>query len=439
MFTATQLQALIAAHRDEFFKDLASIIAIPSVKGPAAPHAPFGLAPRQVLDAVVALGQAYGFKAQVVSDAMAYVQWGDNDQNYLGVVGHLDVVAAGDGWTSDPITLTKRGDRWYARGVLDNKGPAISCLFGLKLLKDAGLQPQRTIRLIFGSDEESGSADVPMYLAQEAPPTFGWTPDCKYPVVYGERGIVNYRVETPLPTDTLAQLGDFQGAQGKAFVPDELSVEINGHELSVKGRRSPSNAPEMGINALTLISKQVVEGHLADGALQEYFTWFDQALRDQHFGQGLGIDFSDEDSGRLIVTPYLMERTDTGIALELAMRYPVTVSEAQVTEGLQQHVPAGSKITVVRSMPGTMHDPHDPHLAILSQAYGELTGLDPTPVTTTGATYARVMPNIIAFGPSFPGQKGIAHKEDEWMDEGDLLMNMTIYTLAMSRLLEKGV
>ncbi len=172
MFTATQLQALIAAHRDEFFKDLASIIAIPSVKGPAAPHAPFGLAPRQVLDAVVALGQAYGFKAQVVSDAMAYVQWGDNDQNYLGVVGHLDVVAAGDGWTSDPITLTKRGDRWYARGVLDNKGPAISCLFGLKLLKDAGLQPQRTIRLIFGSDEESGSADVPMYLAQEAPPTF---------------------------------------------------------------------------------------------------------------------------------------------------------------------------------------------------------------------------------------------------------------------------
>lgn len=438
MFTAKQLQTLIDTHKQTFFEDLATIIHIPSVKGPAAPHAPFGLGPRQVLDAVVALGIAYGFKAKVVSDAMAYVQWGDDDQDYLGVVGHLDVVAAGDGWTSDPFTLTKRQARWFARGILDNKGPAISCLYGLKLLKDAGLKPQRTIRLIFGSDEESGSADVPLYLAKEAAPTFGWTPDCKYPVVYGERGIVNYRVETSLPADALAQLGEFNGAQGKAFVPDELTVSVNGHEVAVKGRRSPSNAPEMGVNALTKISQQVVEGHLADGALQDYFTWFDGALRDQHHGEGLGIAFSDADSGQLIVTPYLMEKTATGIALELAMRYPVTVSEAQVTAGLNAHVPANSTVTVVRSMPGVMHDKNDPRLAVLSQAYGELTGLDATPVTTTGATYARSMPNIIAFGPSFPGQKGIAHKEDEWMDEADLLMNMAIYTLAMSRLLTKG-
>ncbi|MDE8054031.1 peptidase M20, partial [Erysipelothrix rhusiopathiae] len=26
------------------------------------------------------------------------------------------------------------------------------------------------------------------YLTKENPPVFGWTPDCKWPVVYGERG-----------------------------------------------------------------------------------------------------------------------------------------------------------------------------------------------------------------------------------------------------------
>ena len=45
--------------------------------------------------------------------------------------------------------------------------------------------------------------------------------------------------------------------------------------------------------------------------------------------------------------------------------------------------------------------------------------------------HMREGPNIIAFGPSFPGQKGIAHKQDEYMDEQDLLANMEIYMNAM--------
>ena len=73
----------------------------------------------------------------------------------------------------------------------------------------------------------------------------------------------------------------------------------------------------------------------------------------------------------------------------------------------------------------------------LSQAYQEVTGLDATPVTTTGATYARFMPNIIAFGPSFPGQKGIAHKQDEWMSIQDLQLNIKIYLQAILKLCKR--
>ena len=57
-----------------------------------------------------------------------------------------------------------------------------------------------------------------------------------------------------------------------------------------------------------------------------------------------------------------------------------------------------------------------------------------TPVTTTGGTYAKAMPGIVPFGPSFPGQKGIGHNPNEWMTTADLVMNAKIYALALYRL-----
>ena len=66
----------------------------------------------------------------------------------------------------------------------------------------------------------------------------------------------------------------------------------------------------------------------------------------------------------------------------------------------------------------------------LQKAYEEVTGKDGTPVTTTGGTYAKLMPNIVPFGPSFPGQKGIAHLPNEWMKIEDIIANAKIYALS---------
>ncbi|MDE8054011.1 peptidase M20, partial [Erysipelothrix rhusiopathiae] len=55
-------------------------------------------------------------------------------------------------------------------------------------------------------------------------------------------------------------------------------------------------------------------------------------------------------------------------------------------------------------------------------------------VKTTGGTYAKIIPNIIAFGPSFPGQKDIAHLPDEWMNLDDIFNNAKIYSNALYKL-----
>lgn len=434
MIKEQEIDEAIKNTKSDFYRELGKIISIKSVKGPEQENAPFGKGPKQALTTIVDIIQKMGFKAKIVNNAMAYAQWGDDDKNYIGIIDHLDVVPEGDKWISDPYTLTKRGDKYYARGILDNKGPAFSTLWGMKLLKDLGYKPKHTIRLVFGSDEESGSADVKMYLKKENPPMFGWTADCKYPVVYGERGIVNYAIFTPIDDGSLAQIEDIKGDMSKDHVPDEVSMVVNGKEISFEGKRVPSNAPELGKNSITYLSKKMIDDDLVTGQIKDYFEWIVNDLHEQHFGEGLGIAFKDEDSGKLIMTPTGISTTNKGIIIELAMRYPVSFTQQDITDGLSRHLPKNSQIKVMRSIPSVMHDKNSKYIKVLSEVYEKVTGLDGTPVTTTGATYARVMPNIIAFGPSFPGQKGIAHKENEWMNDKDLMLNMKIYMMAIMEL-----
>ena len=340
----------------------------------------------------------------------------------------------GDKWKFNPWDLSDENGRLYGRGILDNKGPALATLWAMKILKDLGYRPKRTIRLVFGSDEENGSKDVPLYLEKEKPPIFGWTADCKYPVVYGERGIVNYSIFTPILDGSLSQIKNLQGDMSKDHVPVELSIEIKNKKVESHGIRVPSNAPEMGKNAITYLAKKIVDENLVSGQLNNYFKWIVKALHQKHYGEGLGIAFHDNDSGKLIMTPTGLNIENNGMRIEIAIRYPVSYQEKQITAGIKNNIPVDSNIKVIRSIPSVMHDKNSKFIQILSEVYEKVTGLDGTPVTTTGATYARVMPNIIAFGPSFPGQKGIAHKENEWMDLDDLLLSIKIYMRSLERL-----
>lgn len=425
---------LIEQHKEDFYQDLAKIIAIPSVKGNPEAGAPYGIENKRVLEKIMEIAESYGFKAHLVDNAVAYIQIGEGD-DYLGIAGHLDVVEAGGEWTYPPFELTQANGKLYGRGILDNKGPIFSCLYGLKLLIDQGYQLNKTLRILFGSDEESGSSDIPRYLEKEKAPIFAFTPDCKYPVVYGERGIINVEFDTKITEANLALISEIEGEQGRSFVPDVLSCTVASQTFAVKGKRAPSNAPDLGSNAITLLAGAIQEGTM-NAEWKEYFSWLYESLHEKHLGQGLDMAWSDEMSGDLNVTPYLLEKTSTGMKLGLSLRYPVSFTEEQIMAGLEKAANGQTRVTLVRSIPSLLTDKNRPEVDQLTKAYDEVTGLDSTPVTTTGATYARFLPNTVAFGPSFPGQKGIAHNVDEYMDESDLLLNMEIYMHAILNLCE---
>lgn len=430
------LKIILADHWEEFLEFLREVMKVPSVKGQPQPLAPYGEGPRNALVLVIRKGEEVGFKTKVIDDAIGYVQWGEEDEDYIGIIGHLDVVPAGSGWEFPPFDLTEKKDRFYGRGILDNKGPIISCFYALILLKKMGFVPRKTIRIIFGTDEESGMSDITHYLEEEVPPIFGFTPDCKYPVVYGERGIVNVTIHLPLSKVDLTKISEFKGNQSRDHVPDLLSVRINEKEYPILGKRSPSNAPELGENALTLLAKKLKDIPDIPEQLKHYFSWIFQCFHDKHYGEGLDLTLADEDSGKLILTPVTLQKTTDGLDLEVAFRYPVSATEKQVVEGVVRNLPEGATRTINRSIPGICRKKETEKIKQLSKIYEEMTGNDATPVTTTGATYARKVPNIVAFGPSFPGQKGIAHNKNEYMDVADLRMNLEIYLRSIKALIE---
>lgn len=358
----------VDALSDELIAAIRDIVRIKSVQGDASDGAPFGLGPRAALDATLDRCRRMGYETRDLDGYLGYATWGTpGDDGYVCALGHLDVVPEGEGWNYGPYSGHLEDGVIYSRGVLDNKGPIYACLYAMEALRRAGIKPVRELRIMFGCNEESGFGDLVHYLETEPAPVAGFTPDCKYPVVYAERGRALVRLV--LPSAELNHYMDF----------------VNTYVLNAK----PS-------------------------------------------GERLGVAAHDDEFGDLEVRNYRLLDADGMPAVELALSYPANVSVNELLERLRSTVTKDdATVHLVRNFDPVRFERDCQLCRDLQYAYERVTGADGTPVTTTGGTYAKLMPNIVPFGPSFPGQKGIGHQPNEWMTVADIITNAKIYALAL--------
>jgi succinyl-diaminopimelate desuccinylase len=81
--------------------------------------------------------------------------------------------------------------------------------------------------------------------------------------------------------------------------------------------------------------------------------------------------------------------------------------------------------------------PKDSHLITsLMGVYRQLTGTEAEALAIGGGTYARSLPNIVGFGPVFPGDPDVAHKANEFASLDSLLAGAALYREALRRLAE---
>lgn len=406
---------------------LTELCSIPSIKGEPTAEAPYGAETLRALQAFLALGESLGLKAVNLEGRAGYVEAGSGER-LIAALCHLDVVPAGEGWTANPFEPQVLADRIVARGTTDDKGPAVAALYALKALLDEGTELGARVRIIVGLDEENGSTCMDHYVKNAELPTAGFTPDADFPVIYAEKGIAWYRLSTPRDTDAANdaanQAAGLRLVAAKAgnvanMVPDTCTLTLldaAGQTITEQyhGRSAHGSRPEAGENAIAKAFATLAPRLEAAGTADAFVTAFNKLIAATTDGSLAGLAGEDE-SGKLTLNAGVLALDETKAELDIDIRYPVTWQLIDVEQRLRDATAeVGLEVSLIREQ-APLYSPRDlPLVRTLMQVYTSITGdTEAQPLAIGGGTYARSMPNIVAFGPGFPGEPDNAHQPDE--------------------------
>lgn len=358
-----EIFAQVERRRQDLIEDVCTLVRVDSQRSEAMPGMPFGAGVEQALQKALEISKREGLTVGNVDGYMAYGQWGEGPR-HIGIMGHLDVVEIGEGWHDPAFSAAIHDGRIWGRGALDNKGPLMAAFYGMLALKDLGLAPRIPVRVIFGTNEETGIEDCRRYLAKEKAPLMGFTPDNKFPAVYGKKGRAVIEV---------------CGEQAK------LIAFANAYVLNARPN-----------------------------------------------GDRLGIAVSDPEFGELAIRSRTLIEKDGKLGLRMVLSYP-RCDIHEITEQIRRKAD-GLETVLIEDSPLLRKDPDSWLVQTVNHAYQEATGTDAKAATTSGGTYMELCPTIINYGPSFPGQNGIAHQPNEWMDIEDLVKCAKIYAWTLYQL-----
>lgn len=421
---------------DKLISDLGRLIEIDSISIRTEDEScPFGKGVREALDTALDICRSYGFQTKNCDNMTGYAQVGQGE-TLMGILVHLDVVPAGDGWHTDPFKLTIDGDKLIGRGVTDDKGPAAAVIHAIRELQEEGCRFNKRIRIIFGMAEETGNwIDMEYYKQTEEKVDFGFTPDADFPAIYAEKGIAHIRFTFDKARTCFETI---EGGNAVNMVPDSCRAKFcteDGEVLSLTetGKSAHGSTPQDGENAISKLMSRFADRE--DCLLSRFFR---DCIGMECCGESLGGYASDEESGEITYNFGVIQTENDRISLLADVRYPVTFRIEDILEKIRARLHSlgyeevGTEL--VFDEPYVFLDAQGPVITTLLSAYREHTG-DMGPATVIGGgTYARAMENIAAFGPMLPGRELTEHQANEYMFIQDLKLAKEIYKTAIRKL-----
>ena len=465
-----KLDRIVASYKDELIANIQKWVSVPSVKAePSGENAPFGAATRRMLDMALEDAKSFGFEVRDIDGYAGDVSFGSGPET-MGMLAHLDVVPAGDGWTHAPWGGEVDGGRIYGRGTTDDKGPALCALYAMRAVKEAGLPLKDGVRLILGCDEETGMSDMRHYASKMKMPDYGFSPDAEFPVINIEKGGVNMRLskvtggengaaipvyslhagERPnvvpaeatavvgLAHTTLAELNEKLSAIEKAHDRFRLSAADAGEgraRITATGVNAHAAMPERGVNAAGMLLIALKELGAGGAGSAPAIAMLADAVGMEYTGQSLGIACADELSGALTCNLGILRYDANELSALLDIRYPICGSEElMLGQAAKRVAPAGMSVCCASSHT-PLHVPADSKIVKgLLKVYHEVTGLPAYTIAIGGGTYSRMMPNTVAFGVCFPGDMDVCHIADEYIDIEKMMLGVKIFAHAIAEI-----
>ncbi len=318
-------------------------------------------------------------------------------------------------------------------------------------------------------NEETRWKGLDYYFKKEKSPDMAFVPDADFPIIYGEKGILDFFISKELKIDDTQKIRveSLKGGNAMNSVPDMceavLKVDTEGQNrlvdrindiigknnfdiiwtksegaLNIKsiGTGAHGSMPESGYNAISQMMCFLSEILDENNAIYDFVKFYKDKIGMEYNGQSLGCDFEDDVTGKLTLNVGTIDLEENEMKIGVDIRYPVKIDKDLVIEKLDSTVKEFKGKFTIDDILLPKYIPLDSPLAqTLIETYRECTGdYESQPLTMGGATYARVTENAVAFGGLFPGRKETAHESDEYIHVEDLIKMTKIFAEAMYRL-----
>ena len=455
------IENYIDTHKDEIIKQVQSLIQIPSVYSKSDnPKKPFGENCNLALEYMLNLGEKLGFRTKNLDGYCGYIEFGEGEE-MLGIIGHLDVVPEGEGWSNPPFSATIKDNKIFGRGAIDDKGPVISSLYAMKAVME-NFKVNKRVRLILGLNEENSWLCMKHYKEVEEMPTLGFSPDADFPCIYAEKSILDCCISMAYNKNENIKIKEIDCKNNASNVvakfcsvtlevTNDIEKVIEKLENSIKkfnfnitvekpnqseikltsyGIQAHAAHPDLGTNAISrliLVLNEVIENELLEFFCEKIGTEFN--------GKSLGIACNDE-SGELTLNVGSFALVDNELKIRFNLRIPIHTSIEDVESKFKEAIATYSSINYHTNskMPHLYVSKEDKLIKTLCKIYSEVTNTPATPIAIGGATYARAFKNCVSFGPNFPGNKDMCHQTDEFIDIDSLILSCKIYAKAIIEL-----
>ena len=469
--TGCMLEKIIDNYKNEIIEKTQELIRIPSVHYDSEnPAMPFGENVNNALEYILDLGNKLGFRTKNVDGYCGYIEFGEGDE-LVGIIGHLDVVPEGEGWTYPPFSATIFDNKIYGRGAIDDKGPVIASLYAMKAVMD-NCKINKRVRLILGLNEEKDWKCINYYKKHEESPTIGFSPDADFPCIYAEKSILTSYLSmdySSLKNSSIVIKNVDCNNNAINVVPKFCSVilkinsdkilmdafisiaksiiekssfeidiyKMNDEEIKLTshGIQAHSAHPDLGINAVSRLIVVLDELFKRYNIKNELFDFFGKYINTEYNGEKLKIDFEDE-SGKLTLNVGHFSFENDILKIGMNLRVPIHTPIVDVGNSFIKYTSSYPNVDfdTPKYMPALYISKDSYLVKSLCAIYNKMTNSNCEPIAIGGATYARAFDNCISFGANLPGQKDMCHQTDEFVSITNLILASKIYAKAILEL-----
>ncbi|MGY0468026.1 dipeptidase PepV [Staphylococcus xylosus] len=460
----------VKAYEGQIVEDLKGLLSIESVRedDKASSENPVGPGPRKALYYMYQLAERDGFGVHDVDHIAGRIEAGEGE-DLFGILCHVDVVPAGDGWDSDPFNPLVTEDKIVARGTLDDKGPTIAAYYAVKILNEMNVNWKKRIHIIIGTDEESDWKCTDRYFETEEMPVLGFAPDAEFPAIHGEKGISTFDViqndKAEDQDEPEYELRSFKSGERYNMVPDEAVAhvavkenmtdviqnfeqylndnQIDGESvvdsgvlvLKVYGKAVHGMDPSIGVNAGLYLLNFLSSLDL-DKTAANFVEFSNKYLFESHFGEKMGMKFHTEVMGDVTTNiGVITYDNQKGGSFGINLRYPEGFEfEEALTRFKSEINSLGFSIELGKNQTPHYVEKDDPFVQSLVEAYRNQTGDQTEPFTIGGGTYARNLDKGVAFGAMFSDSEDLMHQKNEYITKKQLFNATSIYLESLYKL-----